>query len=56
LTKAEIKAALQAIENWFESERINIKSAVDAAVGRTVGVALAKELGKIWMQYKWELE
>lgn len=56
LSKAEIKAAVQAIEDYWETNRANIKANIDAAVGRTISVALAKKLGKYWLQYKWGLE
>jgi hypothetical protein len=56
LTKAQLKAAAQAVEDWYESERATVKAAIDTAVGQTISNALAKKIGKFWMQYKWETE
>ncbi|MHA2063733.1 MAG: hypothetical protein ACXABY_05040 [Candidatus Thorarchaeota archaeon] len=56
LTKPQIKDALQAIEDWYESERINVKADIVTAIGRPISNALAKKLGKFWMRMKWGLE
>ncbi len=51
-SKAEWKAALQALEDGFNSRRPAIKAEMDAAVGTTMTVALAVKLEKVWMQHK----
>ena len=56
LTKIQLKAAAQAVEDWYESERVNVKAAIDTAVGQSISNALAKKIGKFWMQYKWGIE
>ncbi len=56
LTKAEFKAAFQAVEDWYESERATVKGNIDTAVGRTITNALAKKIGKQWMNWKWGVE
>lgn len=60
LTKGELKAGFQAIEDWWENNRANLKDDIDTAMGRTpatkISNALAKRMGKIWLQYKWGIE
>lgn len=53
LSKAQWKAALQAIDDWYESERAAVKAAIDTAAGVTLSNPLAKKLGRVWMQQKW---
>lgn len=52
LSKSQWKAALQAIEDTFESNRATMKSNMDTAAGVTLSNALAKKLGRVWMQQK----
>ena len=52
LTKAQWKAALQAVEDRFEEGRAGLKSAIDLAAGTTLTSSMAKKLGKVWMQQK----
>jgi len=56
LTKAQYKAALQAIDDWWEANRINLKASMDSAIGQTISNSLAKKIGKYWMREKWGLE
>jgi hypothetical protein len=60
LTKAELKAGFQAIEDFWENNRIALKADIDTAMGRTpatkISNALAKQMGKIWLQWKWGVE
>lgn len=56
LTKAEYKAAFQAVEDFWEINRTALKSDIDTAVGRTISNALAKKIGRQWMQSKWRDE
>lgn len=53
LTKAEYKAAFQAIEDFWEANRTVLKGDIDTAVGRSISNALAKKIGRQWMQWKW---
>ncbi len=53
LTKTEYKAAFQAIENFWENNRLTLKSDIDTAIGRSIGNSLAKKIGKQWMESKW---
>ena len=53
LTKVQYTAAIQAIEDWYESERITVKGLIDTAVGTTISNSLAKKIGKFWMKTKW---
>ena len=54
--KDGLRASLQAIEDWFEPERPVIKAAIEAALGRTVSVAYAKKLFRVWMELKFRGE
>lgn len=56
LTKAELKAGFQAIEDFWETNRATLKSDIDTAVGQNISIALAKKMGKFWLQYKWGVE
>lgn len=53
LTHAQIKAAFQAIEDFWENNRTTLKSDIDTAVGQTISNALAKKMGKWWLKSKW---
>ena len=52
LTKTQWKAAVQELEDWFESERAAQKTAMDSA-GVTLSNALAKKIGRTYYQWKW---
>ena len=56
LTKAELKAGFQAIENFWETNRVVLKNDIDIAIGRNISNALAKKMGKLWLQWKWGVE
>lgn len=53
LNKAEIKAAFQVIEDFWENNRVTLKSNIDTATGKSISNALAKKLAKCWMSWKW---
>ncbi len=53
LTKTEYKAAFQAIEDFWEANRVVLKGDINAAVGRNISNTLARKIGKQWMQSKW---
>ena len=56
LNKTQLKAAFQAVEDFWEANRISLKQSMDTAAGQTISVALAKKIGKYWLQHKWGLE
>lgn len=56
LTKAQLKAAFQAVEDFWETNRVTLKASMDAAAGVTMSNALAKKIGKFWLKDKWGLE
>ena len=51
-TKAQLLAAFQAIENNSQASRATIKAAVDAALGITTSVALARKLYAAYLAVK----
>lgn len=56
LSKAQYKAALQAIEDFWEAQRTTLKGLIDTAVGATISNELAKKIGKFWLNEKWGIE
>ncbi|MEE9586115.1 MAG: hypothetical protein V3W09_04365 [Nitrososphaerales archaeon] len=56
LTKVQWKAAIQAIEDWYEADRLVVKGLMETASGVTLTNQLAKKLAKVWMKRKWEDE
>ena len=52
LTKTQWKAAVQAIEDDFESNRIPLKALMDAATGVTLSNPLAKKIGRTYFLWK----
>ena len=53
LTKTQWKAAVQALEDWFESNRAAQKAVMDTATGVTLANPLAKKIGRTFYQWKW---
>ena len=51
-SKTAWKAALQALEDGYNSRRLAIKSEMEAASGLTLSNALAKVLEDVWMARK----
>lgn len=52
-TKAVINAAIQAIEDWFETSRTSISQAINTATSPiTLTAAQKKEIGKHWLRRK----
>lgn len=49
LDKAQWMAALQALEDGYESRQAAIKAEVDTAAGTTLSNPLAKALEDVWM-------
>lgn len=55
-TKTPINAALQAIEDWFESNRAAIGSAIETAAPGAFTNAQKTKLVKFYLSYKLGLE
>ena len=51
-SKSAWKAALQALEDGYNSRRAAIKAEMDTAIGATMTNTLAKKLEKVWMAQK----
>ncbi len=51
-SKTAWKAALQALEDGYNSRRVAIKGEMDTAIGATMTNTLVKKLEKVWMQNK----
>lgn len=56
LTKQQLRDGIQAIEDWWESEKANLKAEIDSAVGQTISNLLAKQMYKWWLNYKYGVE
>lgn len=56
LTKAQLKAGFQAIEDFWEANRATLKSSMVAAIGQNISNALARKMGKFWLRHKWRIE
>jgi len=52
LSKAQLQAAFQAVEDWFEGQRATIKGDMDAASGVTLTPVMARKIAKVWMMRK----
>lgn len=51
-TKSQVNAALQAIEDWFESNRVSLGVAVEAATPGQFNAAEKRRLVKHWLNHK----
>jgi hypothetical protein len=56
VTKVPLNAAIQAIENWFESNRSNLSQAIETAAPGAFSVAAKKALVKFWLFSKFGRE
>lgn len=50
-TGEQLKAAFQALEDRYTADRLNYKAALDAALGQTTTIALAKEFERVWHEW-----
>ncbi len=50
--KPTLKAVFQALDDFWEANRLVLKADMDAAAGVTLPNPLAKALGKIWLAWK----
>ena len=51
LSKGELSNAIDAIDDYWEANKLSIKQAMDAAVGKTLTVATAKAVWKAWLTW-----
>ena len=50
--KSVINGGLDGLDDWFESNRASLKTALETGAGVTFTNAQAKALGKWWLQTK----
>ena len=55
-TKAQVNAALQAIEDWFEANRAALGAAIEAAAPGIFNITQKRALVKFWLLKKFERE
>ncbi len=55
-TKPQINAGLQAIEDWFEANKGNLGSAIEAVAPGAFNAARKKELVAYWLRQKFRRE
>jgi len=55
-TKPQINVALQAIEDWFEANRVSLGTAIEAAVPGQFTGAQKLKLVKFWLRSKFDRE
>ena len=51
-TKAQLRAAFQAIETRFDNARPALKADIDTALGRVTTAALARKIMIAWLRWK----
>ena len=56
LTKTQLLAALQSLEDNFEAAKVSWKADMETAMGQSISNNLAKKIAKFWMENKWERE
>lgn len=54
--KVQWKALFQGLEDWFESERLNAKAAMEAEASITISNTIAKKIARVWMERKFKGE
>lgn len=52
LSRSDLKAAFQAIEDFWQANKLTLKTAMDAAAGTTLTNAQARILGREWLRLK----
>ena len=48
-TKGEINAALQAIEDWWENNRLTLSTVIDNATAKSFTATQKRQIGRAWM-------
>jgi hypothetical protein len=56
LSKFQVRDAFQALDDFWETNRLTLKSNMETAIGASISNQLAKKLGKAWLAYKAEGE
>lgn len=56
INRPEFVSAIAALDDWFETKRVEIKTTMETACGKTLSNTMAKLIGKYWMRKKWSLE
>lgn len=51
-SEAQLLAAFQVIEDLWADNAVQIKADLEAALGRTITNALAKKIGRAWLEWK----
>ena len=54
--KPKVHALFQGLNDWYESERLNAKAAMEAEAGISITNQLAKKIAKVWMDRKFRGE
>ena len=52
ITKSQLRAGFDAVNDDYEARRLTIKELIDADMGTTTTNAFAKKLGKAWLNWK----
>jgi hypothetical protein len=50
--EAQLKAAFQVFEDFWENNKVSVKASLDTAIGFTTTAALAKKIGRVWLFWK----
>ena len=52
--EAQLKAAFQALEDFWTSNAAALKTSMQTAIGQTITNALAKKISRAWLQNKFK--
>jgi hypothetical protein len=50
--KTELRAAFQVFENFWTNNAAQLKSDLETALGRSITNALARKIGRAWLEWK----
>ena len=50
--EAQLKAAFQAIEDFWTNNAATLKTNMETALGRTITATLARKIGRAWLEWK----
>lgn len=51
-SEAQLKAAFQAIEDFWANNAATLKTNMETALGRSITAALARKIGRAWLEWK----
>lgn len=54
-SEPQLLAAFQAIETFWENNRATLKANIDSALGIPTTNALARKIGRAWLDYKFRI-